>query len=148
MSSSERGALLVCSAAVDTTVSCEMDRDMAHTDVEGSSDISQETVDHGNESDNSQDIGQNETSDTETEPGAVGEGVQGILCLAVVAGDGDLASGERLLSLRPAKLANCDTGRDRHHRRCNQVDGGHAEADVCRQDGPGDGGESGSHGLR
>lgn len=109
---------------------------------------SEKTVDQRDSSNDTKQRGNNGSTDLETEPGSVGEGVQGILSLVlVVVGDDDSSSGEGFLSLGISHLGDGQRGGDGHDAGRHQRLGIETETDISNQDGTGDGSETTSHNL-
>lgn len=84
-------------------------------DVEVVSPPSEKTVDQRDSSNDTEQRGDNGSTNLETEPGSVGKGVQGILSLVlVIVGDDNPSSGEGLLSLGISHLGDGQRGGDGH----------------------------------
>lgn len=107
----------------------------------------QETVDQAEQGDDAEQRGHDHAGDLETEPGAVGEGVEGVGGLVLVVGHDDFAGGKRFFDFGVAQLAHCDGGGDRHHTARDEDLRVHAHADIGHEDGTGDGRETGGHDL-
>ena len=111
-------------------------------DRETLSDPCEQTVNGGNEGQDGQQVGENETGDDETEDGTLGEGMEGIgggIRAMFTPINDDAATGDRFLGLGVAHLGNGDRSGDTHDGGGNQVLGGNTKTDVCEQDGTGDG---------
>jgi hypothetical protein len=117
-------------------------------DVKVTSPPSHQTVDEADGGKDTEDGGDDAASDLQTEPGAVGEGVQGILSLVLVIVGNDDASGRQgLFGLGVSKLGHGKGSRDRHDARRDENLGVQAKANVTDQDGPRDGSETAGHDL-
>ncbi|KAH6603754.1 hypothetical protein Trco_007200 [Trichoderma cornu-damae] len=108
----------------------------------------EEAVDEADGGEDAEERGDDGAANLDAEPGAVGEGVQGVFGLVlVVVGDDDAAGGQGLLRLGIAELGDGQGGGDGHDAGGDEGLGVEAEADVADQDGAGDCGEAAGHDL-
>ena len=108
----------------------------------------EKTIDETDEGDNAEKRGDDHASDLDTEPCAVGESVDGVGgAVLIVIGDNDAAGGYGLFGLWVAHLGDGEGSWDGHDARGDESLRVQAQADICDQDGAGDGSETGAHDL-
>lgn len=111
-------------------------------ETEGVSDPGENAVNGIKETEDDEDVAKDETSNLESEPSTIREGVKCVgLSLVVLLStvDSNGAEGERDVVLRDDNFGNGDRGRDRHDRGGNEGLGGDAEGNVATEDRSGDG---------
>lgn len=106
-------------------------------------DVGQETVDGVQQRDNAEHVAEDERSDADTEPGTVGEGVQGVDSIRLFVDlNVDRTGSDGGLGLGDDHLGGSDGGGDRHDGSGDEVGGRNTHLDIGEEDGTGNGGET------
>ncbi|KAI3480758.1 hypothetical protein L1887_57024 [Cichorium endivia] len=105
--------------------------------------VPEQAVDGVEERDDAEHVAEDESSDANTEPGTVGEGVQRVDGVGLLVElDVDRAGSHRGLGLGHDHLGGSDRGRDGHDGGGDEVSGRDAHLDVSKENRTGDGGET------